>query len=475
MERRTRNEKRKSKRTGPRCPSTSSFFVLRSSFESRRGFTLMELLVVITIMVILTAAMIPVMSVASDARRLREAARTVSTTLASAQSRAISSGRSVGVLFQPMKNNSYASMEMYLVENPPPYSGDDFGYTAKISAGPNPQVFSVEIQGTLNPSPPPPFNPPTYAGMPVYDSSTKIPQRLIRNGDLIRFNYRGDLFVINDPSPTTLPPDYYITSNKFLATPLYQGGVFPIATSGVPFQIIRQPVKTSDPPVQLSDGTAVDWYFSGVDLEPLQPLPTPPASIPTPVGDHYPLRHSIFGALGTINNKSTPATPGPAFVPGPASNPPSVNTCGALIVTFNSAGTLDQTYYSCSFPANLDSSTHTYIPFNYQVVPASAVYLLIGKIEKIQPSGPVQGDAANLPNYQDSDARWVTVTRQSGLPTTAEVARLQPSFTNNPPGSAPSFVTGGQYPINYPEWAGVINAVMNSRRYASGNQSSGGI
>ena len=43
----------------------------------------MELLVVITIMVILTAAMIPVMSVASDARRLREAARTVSTMLAS--------------------------------------------------------------------------------------------------------------------------------------------------------------------------------------------------------------------------------------------------------------------------------------------------------------------------------------------------------------------------------------------------------
>ena len=147
-------------------------------------------------------------------------------------------------------------MEMYLVENPPPYSGDDFGYTAKISAGPTPTVFSVEIQGTLipSPNPPPQFNPPTYAGMPVYDSNTKISQRLIRNGDLIRFNYRGDLFVESDTTRRRrhVPPDYYITRNKFLATPLYQGGVFPTATTGVPFQIYRQPVKTSDPPVQLS-------------------------------------------------------------------------------------------------------------------------------------------------------------------------------------------------------------------------------
>jgi hypothetical protein len=255
-------------------------------------------------------------------------------------------------------------------------------------------------------------------------------------------------------------------------TPLYPNAVFPQKAVAVPFQIFRQPVKTVDPPVQLSDGAAIDWYFSGVDLAP----PQTPAIVAAATGDTYPSNplasmRAMFGALGTINTKS-PTVPGPAGVPIP-------DTCGPVIVTFNSAGTLDQLYYSCTYKFYTIGTPPTpYVvnnPFNYQTAPLSGAYFLVGKIEKIlSAAGPVQNDPSHLPNYQDPECRWVSVTRQSGLVTTTDVAPLQPAFVNSPAGVPPAYTTSGQYPQNPAEWAGVINAVMNSRRYASGNQVSGG-
>jgi prepilin-type N-terminal cleavage/methylation domain-containing protein len=454
---------------------------LRRSGSISRGFTLMELLVVITIMVILTAAMIPVMSVASDARRLREGARLVSTMLASAQSRAISSGRSVGVLFQPMKNNPYACMEMYMVESPQPYSGDASGYRAAIDSSRGTVTLN---DGTITGGK---FGRPTFSGVFMADkndSSNPPNQTLIRPGDLIQFNYRGQMYVLNfgDNTPYAMSNDRNTSDSPnwqciLTITPTDPSASLPPSTpagsTGVPFTIFRQPVKTFDPPAQLSDGVAVDWFFSGVNLAAPQPPPGatektyPNNVIPSPAwNESYPTpgyQAPMFGACGTIApSAGIPPAPGPAGMS---------NICGAVVVTFAPSGSLDQVYYSCYYRSSSNPNTS----YSYQSRPLSGVYFLVGKIEKIQPGGPTQGDATNLPNYQDPDARWVTVTRQSGLPTTAEVARLQPNFTNNPAGSPPSFTTGGQYPSSIPEWAGVINAVMNSRRFASGNQSSGGI
>jgi type II secretory pathway pseudopilin PulG len=430
----------------------------------------MELMVVIVIIVILASSMIPIMSSASDARRCREGARLVSTMLSSAQTRAISSGRSAGVLFQPMKNNPYACMEMYLVEVPPPYSGDDFGYTGIVNVtmlppGSNPPwTATVTIKSTGG-------GVPTFGGIQMSRNQANN-QRMIRPGDIIKFNYRGQTYLLNsgDSNPYVLAADSMGTATMTL-TPTDLTGPPPPATPrgatiGMPFQISRQPIKTSDPPAQLADGAAVDWYFSGVDL----------VSTPGPSGGspalNYPKSRIILGALGTV---SAGAGPPPALGPAAMST-----SCGPLIITFASTGSVEQVYYSCSYPSRVDGVTPRDTPVFYQFRPLTAAYVLVGKIEKISqlPTGPIQNDPANLPNYQDGDARWVSITRQSGLVTTTEIAKLQPKYANYPTSGTPTaYVLQGSatYPTSIPDWTSVLNAVMNSRRYASGNQNSGGI
>jgi hypothetical protein len=405
--------------------------------------------------------------------------------LSSAQTRAVSSGRSAGVLFQPMKNNPYACMEMYLVEVPPPYTGDTYGYLAEITvtgSGPTSTATVTIGDGTA-------AGTPYFAGMPMTTnpdiSQANGTQRLLRPGDLIQFNYPRDsvpaYYMLNagDSNPfitssnmsnksNSMPP------NTMTLTPVGQA-LWPLPNGvTVPFRIVRQPIKTADPPAQLADGAAIDWYFSGVDLSPGQP-PTganntnyPNAANLTGTGGTWPpidYRPAIFGDCGTI-------TAG-ASAPGPAA---MANTCGPVIMMFNATGTVEKVYYSCCYPSRVDGVTPITTPMFYQTRPVSGAYFLVGKIEKIQQlQGPIQDGSAGLPNYQDSDARWVSITRQSGLVTTTEVAKLQPGYTNTPAGVSPAFVTNGQYPTTIPEWAGLLNAVMNSRRYASGNQNSGGI
>ena len=427
----------------------------------------MELMVVIIIVVILTSSMIPIMSSASDARRCREGARLVSTMLSGAQTRAISTGRSCGVLFQPMKNNPYACMELYTVEVPPPYGGDDINYRATITVNLNttPATGTVQINtgqaGTAGQS------SVTYGGLPM-TTDPLTTQRMIRPGDMIRFNYRGPYYIVHDlttdQNPYITNPSSGTTTNTMGLTELSSGDLsllqpFQPTTQNpagalLPFQILRQPLKTSDPPAQLANGAAVDWYFSGVEF----------AAARTAFGrNEYELpRYEL-----RFRPRGTATTGGGA--PGPAA---MANTCGPVILTFNATGTIDQVYYSCCYPLSTSGTT----PYFYQGGPLSGAYFLVGRIEKISqlPTGPIQNDSSNPPNYQDPNARWVSITRQSGLVTTTEVAALQAAAVI-PPGSSATFPPVGVSPQNPQEWAGVLNAVMNSRRYASGNQNSGGI
>jgi type II secretory pathway pseudopilin PulG len=389
----------------------------------------MEMLIVIVILAAITSVMIPVMVSASDSRRIREAARLVNTMLSSAQSRAIASGRSVGVLFQPIRNkqgasvNPMAAMDLYLVESPPPYAGDTASSVVKL------KVMKVTIATAAGPQ-------PAWDATITPNFPADYGWTLVRPGDLIRFNFRGETFALdpgdqnaNVPLPrppiplTIIPTDksrvvYDKKQNPHLTDPT----VLPALATGpggvnVSFQVFRQPVKTMDPPVQLSDGAAVDLYFSGIDIAPLGTNP-PTACV-----------------LGSLVN-------------GTAANFPP------CIVTFSQDGRVDQAYFGASRTGGS--------PMNMQVRPLTGVYILVGKVDRIPNTeipNPLNFSGPNEPppNYLDPDCRWVSVTRQSGLVTTTETVRV-----NNP-----AAISGTLNPQN-------VQDIMTSRRYATSNQASSG-
>lgn len=314
----------------------------------RRGFTLIEMMVVILLIVLMTSIMIPVLSSASDVRRAREGARVLSTMLAAAQTQAEVSGRGSAVWIQRLKNssgaviNSAAAMELFLADVPPPYLGDSLSSSASVSSG------SVT------------FNNANLTGANV------------QNGDLIRFSFRGELYTLNGvsaSSATITPLDVSMIGSPQGSPP----------AGNLPFQIFRRPVKSLASAVQLTDGVAVDLNFSGADFN------------SGGTGFNYP-----FTAANTSDG-------------------------GQIIITFSPTGSLDLVYI---------------VPTagNAQVFrPISGVYLLVGKIEKIQ-TPPVTTASAQNPypaNYLDFDCRWVGIGKQTGLVTTAEVASAAAGATAN--------------------------------------------
>ena len=97
----------------------------------RRGVTVLELLVVLLILLMVTAAAIPIVVPAMQNRQMREAARLVSSYFSMARSRAIETGRPVGVVVE-RNNGQPFGFQLSQVEVPPPYAGDIVGAVALV-------------------------------------------------------------------------------------------------------------------------------------------------------------------------------------------------------------------------------------------------------------------------------------------------------------------------------------------------------
>jgi prepilin-type N-terminal cleavage/methylation domain-containing protein len=207
----------------------------------RCGFTLIEMLIVIAIMLILVAAVATIMPSASESRRMREAARSVNIYLSSARNEAMASGRPCGVTFHHFGTVPCA-MNADQCKVPPDYEGTTEQSMASVN---------------------------TSAGTVSLVSNEVLPSNMVKRLDLIQFNRQGVIYQItgNINGSEDTSTKFYSSVSQFSIT-AYSPNPAPTPPTyshPVPFRIFRSPVKSGATPLQLPTSTVVDLEFSSTD------------------------------------------------------------------------------------------------------------------------------------------------------------------------------------------------------------------
>ena len=336
----------------------------------RHAFTLIELLVVIAIISAVTIATIPMILPALDSRRIRESARIFSTQLASAQSEAMSKDHSVGVWIQRLSSEPTAAMDIFMCEVPQPYAGDSTGSlcTCKFANG----------KGTVTLG--------TDTGW----------YGLLKPGDLIRFNYGGAYYQFTgqceqsagsgtlvdgtQESPAgsgnfVLKPDntlgFQVTWTN-PANPTFQWPATAASAGGwqAPYQIFRQPVKSSSSPIQLPAGAVVDLFYSGT---------------------------GSGGFLGT---------------------PSATDAKNPIILTFDRTGALDSGYVG---GVQTKATNPIYFLIGKREKLPAPAYAYTDDVTT----------QAEKHNFRDTENIWISVAPQTGLVSTTEVAQFDDTAAYN--------------------------------------------
>ena len=207
-----------------------------------RGVTLVELLVVISILGLLAITVIPNLTGTIDSRRSREATRGLSTFVARAQSRSLGAKEPKGFQIQPLSSDPAVAIDFFVADVPTAYAGEFVTSAVSVGAGNAMQrqlIFSND--GTR--------------------------QRLIQNGgfstdgDSIQFSGTGPFYRFTPGAPPLVSMWSANNQNPF-NTKLPNTGV------AMPFRIRRQPKPSSVGVFQLTKGAALDirWCSLGSEL-----------------------------------------------------------------------------------------------------------------------------------------------------------------------------------------------------------------
>lgn len=245
----------------------------------RRGLTLTELLVVVSLVVLLAAILLPLVQPVLRGQRVREATRQLNVYLTGAQARAVELGRPAGIWIEraghepnePLPARWYTAYRVYPAEQPEPYRGDVYDARVFIQNGGTIDTWNAFY---LNPYLPPQGQIECCSDVwPSLASGTPI----VNPGDLIRFNSSGAYYLITQVTQvgfTFRAPPLQIVGQPPLPNPdvFKLVGVDPsnIAASdvaayqpGVSFEIMRRPVKGTGAPLEFPRNTAIDLSVSG--------------------------------------------------------------------------------------------------------------------------------------------------------------------------------------------------------------------
>lgn len=387
----------------------------------KRGITLVELLVVITIMMVLAAFVLPKLQLNGEGRRIREAARLTSVFLNSARSRAAETNRPVGVLFERSAVNQHAVTILRQVEVPPLYAGDVLSSAVQCEQVTATGHVRLRIQlaawgdKLIRPGDMIQFNGQgrwlriTSGGVPVdadgYLEFSRLPDNEVRADVWLREWAAANPGVpppvipstpdgwADDPAwivcePTDSQQRVYPYSNEVPAQVIPGMGPFvQVFSEPTAFSVRRQPQPTVSPPVVLPGGTCLDMTASG-------------------------FRRSWFRS------------------PDP------------VILMFTPDGTVERLYWYDGTTRHMDS-------------PSDPLFFLAGLLSHVPeftatPSAVVFGQRfesardEDKPNWQLMSSRWVSVNPRTGITAVAENATVptywrvvDPDSPDMDPGTAP--------------------------------------
>ena len=426
--------------------------------------TLIELLIVITILTTLVAGVIPILSPDNDVRKLREASRGLQAHITSAQAGAAKSGRPHGVFFKKLSADTGdvgqdrgVCLEVFHIETPPAFAGFSEASRVvlrRVRGGSIPWVAGVRFvmaddstsDGYIDDPPPPNLLrrgdvievdgaryrivDPDRDGDGSSDVDPSNPQTNFRSGDYYTLESGPKSFFTCEPLPSPPPPLVNFV-NDWSAMEHYR--------------VIRQPSLSDEAPYQLPRGICVDLQCSGL-----------PTSSPIPSCCHNPLK-----SLSDVDGTS----------PGLTDNDDGV------AVMFAPDGSVSSYIWN---PANIDAdggASQTAAPMD----PTGQIYFLVGRRENVptpqttsadwEISGVSEEQGEEIRqqiNWLNADSRWIAIGARSGRVITADnnVVNL-----NNPIYSPSNYNLGSNLQNLM---AAVTTQIGDARRFAREMRQVGG-
>ncbi|NLE37570.1 MAG: prepilin-type N-terminal cleavage/methylation domain-containing protein, partial [Pirellulaceae bacterium] len=225
--------------------------------RARAGMTLVELLVVVSIMLLLAIVAIPAFQPVIQNRKIREGARAVNVYMGSARNRAIETRQSRGVWIQRDERQPQSAVTIYQANVPPPYAGDTTETQVQVQIADDDGDSIADVDGD------------GYTILKVRLSNGTASDRIFKIGDIIKINFQEPVYRISNGTDGN--------SNGFLdgfpikvQADLRKGQSVPWPlgptnwSRSTPFQIVCSPTRSAVAPLELPRGVVIDLFESGL-------------------------------------------------------------------------------------------------------------------------------------------------------------------------------------------------------------------